>query len=103
MLVHAVREALGRHGAVGILLLVGVVVALLLLSGGSSLGVCGLAGATTEEATDGMADGGADGNTTTSKDNSVSKYALFLERFLSLSICTYCRDYEETKLGAGRV
>lgn len=67
MLVHAVREALGRHGTIGVLLLVGVVVALLLLSGGGGLGICGLAGATTKEATDGMADGGADGNTTTSK------------------------------------
>lgn len=66
MLVHAVGEALGRHGTIGVLLLVGIVVALLLLSGGGGLGVCGLAGATTEEATDGMADGGANGNTTTS-------------------------------------
>lgn len=68
MLVHAVREALGRHGAVRVLLLVGVVVALLLLSGSSSLGVRGLAGATTEEAANGMADGGANGNTTTLKN-----------------------------------
>lgn len=88
MLVHAIREALGRHGAVGVLLLVGVVVALLLLSGDSSLGVRGLAGATTEEATDGMADGGANGNTTISKAYSVSKASLFLECFLALSICT---------------
>lgn len=99
MLVHAVRKALGRHGAVGVLLLVGIVVALLLLSRGSSLGIRGLARTTAEEATDGMADGGANGDTTISKICSVSKFSLFLERFPSLSICTYCRDHGV--LGAG--
>lgn len=64
MLVHAVREALGRHGAVGILLLVGIVVALLLFSRSRSLGVGSLAGATAaEETTKGMADGGSNGDT----------------------------------------
>lgn len=57
VLVHAVRKALGRHGAIGVLLLVGVVVALLLLSGNRGLRVRRLAGATaTEETTDSVAD-----------------------------------------------
>lgn len=66
VLVHAVCEALGRHGAVGILLLVGVVVALLLLSGDRGLGVRSLAGATAaKETANGVADGGADSDTST--------------------------------------
>lgn len=68
VLVHAIREAFGRHSTVRVLLLVGVVVALLLLGGRSGLGVGSLAGATAaKEATDSVANGGADGNSTVSK------------------------------------
>lgn len=57
VLVHAVRKALGGHGTVRVLLLVGIVVALLLLGGSSGLGVRGFAGAATaKKAADGMAD-----------------------------------------------
>lgn len=63
VLVHALSEGLGSTGAVVGL----VVVPGLFLGSGSSLDgrrSSGLGGATAEETTDGMADGGTDSNTT---------------------------------------
>lgn len=107
VLVHAVREALGSHGAVRVLLLVGVVVALLLLLGGSGLGVRGLGGtAAAKEAADGVADGGANGNTTACTDiwlASLLHCMCLLEKSLCFCCCFVFATVQTPGAPVGRI